>query len=107
MYHQTSPKQTAAGNSPSESYAARVRELLASYSSLTEEAQTELVSLYRQLTPVELALLASDVELGRTLARFQVEHRQHLKTPFQQYAVLVGIAAAGFAILIYVLAFRS
>jgi len=66
-----------------------VASLLRRYPSLSETELTRLISAYRKLSALDMALMLSDEELGPRLHRFSAEHRSVLRTPFRHYAALV------------------
>ena len=71
------------------------RELIGRYPNLSEIELARLINVYRELSALDMALIISDSELAPKLGRFRKDHRQQLRTPFRQYAVLVYIAIAG------------
>lgn len=82
-------------------------ELISRYPNLSEIELARLINLYRELSALDVALMISDEQLAPRLDRFVGEHRSEVKTPFRQYAVLVAIAVAGFALAAWVVAFGS
>lgn len=78
-----------------------VSRLLVRYPELSRAEEAKLVKLYRELAPVDVALLLSDDALQTQLDQFSADYRNELKTPFRQYAVLVGIAILGFALFLW------
>jgi hypothetical protein len=78
-------------------------ELIDRYPNLSEIELARLINLYRELSALDVALMISDDELGPRLGRFVQEHRSKVRTPFRQYAVLVAIAVAGIALLLWAL----
>lgn len=76
-------------------------ELLVRYPGLSDFERARMVKLYRKMTPLEVALLISDDELGRKLERFFSDHRTEVRTPFREYAMLVAIAISGVLITLW------
>ena len=81
--------------------------LIDRYPNLSEAELARLINLYRELSALDVALMISDEKFGPRLDRFFGDHRSKIRTPFRQYAVLVGIAVAGFAIIAWAVAFGS
>ena len=73
----------------------QVAELIDRYPYLSEIELARLINLYRDLSALDMALMISDEELAPKLNHFYKDHGRLLRTPFRQYAVLVGIAAVG------------
>ena len=69
----------------------------AAIGNLSETDLARLINLYRQLSALEMALMLSDDKLAPKLDRFSADHRMEFRTPFRQYAALVGYAVAGVA----------
>lgn len=82
-------------------------ELVARYPNMSEVELVRLISLYRELSALDVALMISDEQLAPRLDRFAGEHRSELRTPFRQYAVLVAIAVVGVLLASWVVAFGS
>lgn len=78
-------------------------ELIDRYPNLSEIELARLVSMYRNLSALEVAFLISEDELAPKLSRFMQDHRSEIRTPFRQYAMLVAIALAGSALIIWTL----
>jgi len=78
-----------------------VADLLDRYPNLSEIELARLINLYRGLSALDMALMISDPQLAPSLDRFSSDHRRQLRTPFRQYATLVVIAVAGFALAIW------
>jgi hypothetical protein len=74
-----------------------VRELIGRYPNLSETDLARLINAYRQLSALDMALMLSDEKLAPNLDRFSADHRSKIRTPFRQYAALVGYAVAGVA----------
>ena len=79
----------------------RASELLERYPDLSEHELDLLIDVYRNLSALDVALLLSDDDHGPKLTRFRAENRKRVKTPFGQYAILVAIAYAGLAVVIW------
>jgi hypothetical protein len=73
------------------------RALIGRYPNLSETDLARLINLYRQLSALEMALMLSDEKLAPKLDRFSADHRSKIRTPFRQYAALVGYAVVGVA----------
>ena len=84
-----------------------IADLLARYPHLNDEDIGRAIESYRGLSALEVALIISDEKLGPKLTRFRNDHRSALRTPFREYAVLVAIALAGFAVIGWALAVGS
>lgn len=97
-------ERALAPGSPSLEQAA---ELIVRYPNLSEIELARLINLYRELSALDVALMISDEQLAPRLDRFVKEHRSEVRTPFRQYAILVAIAVAGFALATWVVAFGS
>jgi hypothetical protein len=81
------PQSTA--NSPSD----EARELIARYPNLSEAELVRLISQYRDLSALDMALMLSDDNLAPKLDRFSSDHRSRTRTPFRHYAALLAYAA--------------
>lgn len=86
---------------------ARVREMLANYRSLDDRERGDLIAEYRNLTPVEVALLRSDDGLSENLNCFRADHKKAFRMPFRQYAALLGVAIFGLLVCLYAFLFGS
>jgi dsRNA-specific ribonuclease len=73
------------------------RELISRYPNLSETELARLINLYRELSALDMALMLSDESLAPHLDRFSADHRSRIKTPFRQYAALVGYAVVAIA----------
>ncbi len=80
-------------------------ELMNRYPNLTKIELARLISLYRELSALDVALLLSDENLAPRLERFVGVHRAEVRTPFRQYAILVAIALAGLFLATWVILF--
>jgi hypothetical protein len=80
----------------SQSFAATPRdeavELVGRYPNLSEIELARLINSYRELSALDMALMLSDESLAPKLDRFSSDHRSKIRTPFRQYAALVGYA---------------
>ena len=74
-------------------------DLLGRYPDLSKEELDELIALYPQLSPVEMAMTIPNEEIAGKLDAFRREHRRRMRTPFGHYAVFVGIFAVGLALI--------
>lgn len=83
-----------------------VTELIGRYPHLSDKELRRLNSIYPQLSPVEMALMLSNEEIAGKLDAFSREHRRARRTPLRQYAALLGILAAGFALIAWTLFVR-
>ena len=83
------------------------RELIARYPNLSEIELARLINLYRELSALDMALMLSDETLAPRLDRFSGDHRSRIRTPFRQYAALVGYAVVGLAVAVWAVAFAS
>ena len=83
------------------------RALIDRYPMVSEVELARLINLYRDLSALDVALMISDEKFGPKLDHFFKDHRSEIRTPFRQYAVLVGIALAGFAIIGWAVAFAG
>lgn len=84
-----------------------VRQLIARYPNLSEIELARLINLYRELSALDMALMLSDEKLAPRLDRFSVDHRSRIRTPFRQYAALVGYAVAFIAALAWAASFAA
>lgn len=82
-------------------------ELIDRYPNLSEVELARLINVYRELSALEVALLISEDELTPKLSQFVQDHRSKIRTPFRQYAVLVAIAVAAAALVIWTMLFAS
>jgi hypothetical protein len=82
-------------------------ELIARYPNVSEAELATLINVYRELSALDVALLISDEKFGRKMERFYADHRDELKTPFRQYAILVAIAVVGVAVILWSMAVVS
>jgi hypothetical protein len=87
--------------------AEEARELVGRYPNLGETELARLINLYRELSALDMALMLSDERLAPSLDRFSTDHRSKIRTPFRQYAALVGYAVVGVAALAWAAAFAS
>jgi hypothetical protein len=76
-------------------------ELIGRYPNLSEIELARVINLYRELSALDMALMLSDEELAPKLDHFSRDHGRRLRTPFRQYAALVGIAAAGIIVAVW------
>jgi hypothetical protein len=93
----------SAGPRPAE----EARELIGRYPNLSETELARLINLYRDLSALDMALMLSDDRLTPSLDRFSTDHRSRIRTPFRQYAALVGYALVGVAVITWAAAFAS
>jgi hypothetical protein len=77
------------------------RALIARYPNLSETDLARLINVYRQLSALDMALMLSDEKVALNLDRFSADHRSKIRTPFRQYAALVGYAVLGVAAVIW------
>ena len=80
-------------------------ELIRRYPNLSEIELTRLITSYRALSALDLALMLSDEKLAPKLDRFSADHRPRIRTPFRQYAVLVGYAVVGILAVAWTMVF--
>ena len=80
--------QQPAAPTPREEAAALIRR----YPNLSETELARLINLYRGFSALDMALILSDEQLTPNLDRFSRDHRSKIRTPFRQYAALVGYA---------------
>ncbi len=85
--------------SPAHSPLEETRELIGRYPNLSEIELARLINRYRHLSSLDMALMLSDEKLAPGLDRFSADHRSSVRTPFRQYAALVGYAVLGFAVI--------
>jgi hypothetical protein len=71
------------------------RGLVGRYPNLSEIELARLINVYRELSALDMALMLSDEKLAPNLDRFSADHRSKIRTPFRQYAALVGYAVLG------------
>jgi hypothetical protein len=83
------------------------RELISRYPKLSEIELARLINLYRGFSALDMALALSDEKLAPSLDRFTADHRSKIRTPFRQYAALVGYAVIGLAVFAWAIAFAS
>jgi hypothetical protein len=93
--------------SPAPRPADEARELIRRYPNLSETELARLINLYRELSALDMALMLSDERLAPSLDCFSTDHRSKIRTPFRQYAALVGYAVVGVAALAWAAAFAS
>ena len=93
--------------SPAPRCAEEARELISRYPNLSETELARLINLYRGLSALDMALILSDERLAPSLDRFSTDHQSRIRTPFRQYAALVGYALIGVAALAWAAAFAS
>ena len=74
-------------------------ELLTRYPDIGEQELNRLIEAYRNMSALDVALLLSDEVQGPKLTRFREENKKGVRTPLKQYAVLVGIAYGGLALI--------
>jgi hypothetical protein len=80
--------QQPAAATPRDEAAALIRR----YPNLSETELARLINLYRGFSALDMALILSDEKLAPNLDRFSRDHRSKIRTPFRQYAALVGYA---------------
>lgn len=85
--------------SPATSPLEEARELLGRYPNLSEIELAQLINRYRHLSALDMALMLSDEKLAPRLDRFSADHRSRIRTPFRQYAALVGYAVLGVVVV--------
>lgn len=109
MFHDLNAQSVPGGHlkEPSGIALQQSAELVDRYPNLSEIELARLINLYRELSALEVALLISEDELAPKLGRFVKDHRSEVRTPFRQYAVLVAIAVAGIALLVWALLFAA
>ena len=73
--------------------------LIRRYPNLGETELARLINLYRGFSALDMALILSDEKLAPHLDRFSTDHRSKIRTPFRQYAALVGYAVVAVAAL--------
>jgi len=83
------------------------RELIRRYPNLSEIELARLINQYGELSALDMALMLSDEKLAPNLDRFSADHRSKIRTPFRQYAALVGYALLGVAAVAWASAFAS
>jgi hypothetical protein len=106
MYH-IPESETLTTNRPATAERVQADWLVSRYPNLSEPELARLIVLYRSLSPVDLALMSSDENLGPKLEQFIGDHRTHVRTPLAQYATLIMIAVFGFIITAWAVAFRG
>jgi hypothetical protein len=99
MYQDFSPTSTGGVSARRSS---EVRQLVGRYPNLSEIETARLINLYRELSPLDLALMISDEELAPKLGRFTEDHRSKVSPPFRQYAALVAVVALGIVVAAWV-----
>lgn len=90
--------------SPDPRASEEVRDLIRRYPNLTEIELARLINLYRELSALNMALMLSDENLAPKLDRFSKDHRSRVRTPFHQYAALLGYAVIGIAVFAWAVA---
>ena len=80
-------------------------ELISRYPSLSECELARLINLYREFSALDMALMISDERLCPKMDRFFADHRSKIRTPFRQYAALVGTAVVGILAITWALVF--
>jgi hypothetical protein len=78
--------------------------LIGRYPNLGETELARLINLYRGFSALDMALILSDEQLAPNLDRFSGDHRSKIRTPFRQYAALVGYAVVAVAALAWTIA---
>lgn len=81
--------------------AEQVSELIERYPQLSPTELSRAISLYRQLSALDMALMLSDEALAHKLDRFYKDNWRKLRTPFRQYAVLLAIGVGGIALAVW------
>jgi hypothetical protein len=105
VYQDFSARLAAPGSTPAP--ATEAAALVGRYPNLSEVELARLINLYRHFTALDLALMISDETLGPKLDRFFADHRSKIRTPFRQYATLVGTAVAGIAAALWAIVSNS
>jgi len=78
-----------------------IRELISRYPNLSAIELARLINLYRDLSALDMALMLSDEKVAPNLDRFSADHRSRIRTPFRQYAALLGYAVMGFVVVVW------
>jgi len=78
------------------------RELLRHYPDVAFQQVDEMVSVYGELTILEVALLSADEAVARRFEAFMRDHAGRLRKPWQQHVIL-AIAVIGPILLILML----
>ena len=82
--------------------AGHFRELLERYPDVAEHQVDEMVSVYGELTILEVALLSADEAVTKRFEAFVRHNSARLRTPWQQHAIL-AIAVIGPFLLVIML----
>lgn len=101
MFQDFSPKALAHDQAEHRAAAQQAAELIARYPDLSTIELARAIKSYRQLSALDMALMISDEALAPKLDRFYKDNWRKLRTPFRQYAVLLGIAVAGIILAIW------
>ena len=80
--YQNAKFEPSASESSAPAERARADELVNRYPNLRKTEIALLVDAYRSLSPVELALMHSDANLGPKRERFLRDHRGEVRAPF-------------------------
>ena len=74
---------------------------------MSEIELARLINQYRDLSALDMALMLSEESLAPKLDRFSADYRSKIRTPFRQYAALVGYAVLGIAVVAWAIALSS
>jgi hypothetical protein len=109
MFQEFSTAASAPGRAepPGSPLLEQAAELISRYPNLSEIELARLINLYRELSALDVALMISEEHLAPKLDRFVRDHRSDVRPPFRHYAIFVAIAAAGIALVTWVLVFGS
>ena len=81
--------------------------LIKRYPNVSEIELARLINVYKELSALEMALMISDEDLALRMDRFSSDHRENLRIPFYQYAVLVVLGIVGIVALAWGAAIAS
>jgi hypothetical protein len=84
-------------------YYQRAVDLLGRYPDLSKDELDQLISLFPQLSPVEMAMMISNEEIAGKLDAFNRAHPRVGRTPFGHYGVFIGIFVIGLALIVWAL----
>ena len=76
-------------------------DLFERYPHVSDRELDHLIAVFPRLPALDVALMLSDEDLAPKLTAFRRDHHKRIRTPFRDYAVLIGIAVVGTAVSIW------
>ena len=100
-FHEMGGRTLAHGEPAQKVGAAEAAKLIARYPALSTRELNRAISLYRQLSALDTALMISDEQLAPKLDQFYKDNWRKLRTPLRHYALLLAIALGGIILAVW------